>query len=191
MPAKLAKLTFDLILYGGPGSGKTTIANLIAPKFGLHHFSGGQILRELAKQKTPLGREIKSRIEAGKLINNKLNQLILDQVVDTIPARQHIVFDAFPRTMAQAKWFDKYLASCKRESILIYLQVDLPIIRARLAERGRADDKDRAALARRLATFNRNAKGILAHYQRQKRLLVIDANGTPQEVVDNIICSFK
>ncbi len=191
MPAKLAKLTFDLILYGGPGSGKTTIANLLAPKYGLHHFAVGQLLREIAKQKTPLGLEIKSKIEAGKLINNKFNQQILDQVVDAVPAHKHIVFDGFPRTLVQAKWFDQYLEDCKRQSILVYLQVDLPVIRARLSERGRADDKDKAALSRRLATFKRNSKGIIAHYQRQKRLLVIDANGTPEEVVDNIICNFK
>ena len=67
-----------IVLLGPPGSGKGTQAELIYKKFNFFHFSTGNILRNEVKEKTKIGQEIESIINAGKLISDK----IIIQIVD-------------------------------------------------------------------------------------------------------------
>lgn len=185
-PSKLVATT-DFVLYGGPGSGKTTLANLITKKVGLHHFYVGDILRKLSEKNNDLGRTIARYIDKGRLIPNKLNQNILDTTLSGLPTKQHILFDGFPRTVSQANWFDWYLGTKNRQSVLVYLDVPPKLLRARLLSRGREDDKDITIINRRLATFYRHRKKILDHYRRTNRAITVSGVGTPNEVLEKIM----
>ena len=55
----------NLIIFGPPGAGKGTQSNYIVKKYNLFQLSTGEILRNEIKNKTKLGVEISSIINAG------------------------------------------------------------------------------------------------------------------------------
>ena len=57
-----------LILIGIQGAGKSTQGNLLSQKLDIPYLSSGHIFREMAKEKTPLGRFLKETMNAGALI---------------------------------------------------------------------------------------------------------------------------
>ena len=46
----------NLVLFGAPGSGKGTQSAKIIDKYGLHHISTGEVLRDHIKRGTELGK---------------------------------------------------------------------------------------------------------------------------------------
>ena len=72
-----------LVLIGIQGSGKSTQGNLLSKQLGIPYLSTGHIFRQIAKEKTALGRYIKETINAGllvpdektiEIVNNYLNK---------------------------------------------------------------------------------------------------------------------
>jgi adenylate kinase len=53
----------NVILFGPPGAGKGTQADNIARVFNLHKVSTGDLLRDEIKNKTDLGKKIKSIVD--------------------------------------------------------------------------------------------------------------------------------
>ena len=92
-----------LILLGGPGAGKGTQATYITEHFRVPQISTGDMLRAAVKAGTPLGRQAKSVMDAGRLVSD---DLILDLVKERIAepdCANGFLFDGFPRTIAQAE----------------------------------------------------------------------------------------
>ena len=92
----------NLVLLGPPGSGKGTQAERIAEEFNLKVFSTGDILRQLAKEETPLGRKIKEILRRGELVPEEIMAEILADFLSKV-GREGILFDGYPRNLAQAK----------------------------------------------------------------------------------------
>ena len=85
----------NLVLLGPPGSGKGTQAERIAEEFNLKVFSTGNILRQLAKKETPLGRKIKEILRRGELVPDEIMAEILADFL-TKEKREGILFDWLP-----------------------------------------------------------------------------------------------
>jgi len=92
-----------LILLGGPGAGKGTQANFITAHFGIPQISTGDMLRAAVKSGSPLGRNLKSVLDAGHLV---ADALIIDLVKERIQQPDcagGFLLDGFPRTIPQAQ----------------------------------------------------------------------------------------
>jgi adenylate kinase len=92
----------QVILLGGPGSGKGTQAQFITEKFGIPQISTGDMLRAAVREGTPLGLEAKKVMEAGQLVSD---QIILGLIKERIlhdDCQNGFLLDGFPRTIAQA-----------------------------------------------------------------------------------------
>ena len=91
----------NIILFGAPGAGKGTQANLLIKKFDLIQISTGDILREAVKRKTELGKKVESIMANGDLVPDEIIfSLISDRLNDkdikvilnlTIPAAHYSV----------------------------------------------------------------------------------------------------
>ena len=99
----------NIVLVGPPASGKGTQAKMLAQKFDLVHISTGDLLRNIATQKSKLALEIKSLIDNGQMVSDELITELLKQHLDTIDHKNGILLDGYPRTVKQAKTLNQFL----------------------------------------------------------------------------------
>jgi len=93
----------SIVLFGPPGAGKGTQAQRIMDSTGLPQVSTGDMLRAAVAAGTPTGMEAKNYMESGQLVPDEvIINLIRDRVQDA-DASNGVMFDGFPRTVAQAE----------------------------------------------------------------------------------------
>jgi adenylate kinase len=97
-----------VILYGPPGSGKGTQANLLADKFGLVHFDTGKFLEAIvhdpARQKEKAIRRERKLFDTGMLMTPSFVLGEVKREVKKIAgAGLGVVFSGSPRTMYEAE----------------------------------------------------------------------------------------
>ena len=121
----------NLVLLGGPGSGKGTQAEAICKQFSLPHISTGDLFRENIKKQTELGRLAKSYMDRGELVPDDVTERMVSSRLEQPDARAGFVLDGFPRTVSQAEALDEILLGLNRKITgVIHLQVsDEEIIR--------------------------------------------------------------
>jgi len=126
-----------VVFLGPPGSGKGTQAKLLHQKRGGFYFEGGDVLRRRAKENTSLGKKIKGIIyQQGKLVPDALMKKILEDWLAGKDVKQGIIFDGFPRSLAQYQIL-KEILSKKVEKItkVIFLKVSESVLINRLLAR--------------------------------------------------------
>lgn len=202
-----------VILFGSPGSGKGTQAMLLADALGVKKISLGDILREEVKKNSYLGQEVKSYMERGVLVPDKLVSRVIEDNVD----KGGFLLDGYPRNLDQAKELDEIL---KRKSSdidsVIYLDIDEQTIVDRLSKRrickscganyhlkslpskkeGICDkcgselmqrkDDDPQVVKKRWAVFIEEVDKILDFYQKKKKLIKVNGRGGIEEVFERV-----
>jgi adenylate kinase len=91
-----------LILLGAPGAGKGTQATSICQKYGIPQVSTGDMLRAAIKAGTPVGRQVKTVMESGRLVSDDLIINLVKQRIAQPDCAKGFLLDGFPRTIPQA-----------------------------------------------------------------------------------------
>jgi adenylate kinase len=126
----------NLIFLGPPGAGKGTQAHRLAARFGIPQLSTGDILRKAVADGTPLGKQAKGLMDAGKLVPDELVNGIVEEALQDKAAQRGFLLDGFPRTVAQATALDEMLARRgRRLDFVICLQVPVETLVERLSGR--------------------------------------------------------
>lgn len=100
----------NLLLIGPPNAGKGTQATLLSDYYGIPHLSTGNLLRENIEQGTELGKIAKSYVESGQLVPDDLVIDLVEQAILKIDLNKGVLFDGYPRNIAQAENLDALLA---------------------------------------------------------------------------------
>ena len=88
----------NVVIFGAPGSGKGTQSEKLIEKYGLHHISTGEVLRDHIARKTEIGKLADTYISKGQLIPDSLMISILEDIIDNEPkAKDGVILDGFPR----------------------------------------------------------------------------------------------
>lgn len=181
----------NIILFGPPGSGKGTQAEKLIDKYKLVHISTGDLLRAEIAANSPLGREAKSFMDAGKLVPDEVVIGMISKKLDENTTAGGFIFDGFPRTIAQAEALDKLL-NAKNYPItrVLSLQVSEPELIKRLLNRGktsgRSDDQDEATVRNRLEEYRKKTFPVADYYDKQHKLSNIAGEGTIDEIFNRL-----
>jgi len=119
------------IIFGAPGSGKGTYATRLQAKLGVEVIAMGDIFRDIMKQDTTLGKKVKSYVENGLLVPDKIVTEVLKKRLASIPKGKGFILDGYPRTLEQAKALKKVT----KIDVVILLTVPDWIIIERLSTR--------------------------------------------------------
>ncbi len=98
----------NLILLGPPGAGKGTQAARLANERNMIQMSTGDMLREAAGSGSELGKRIAAIMESGDLVSD---EVVIALIAEKLSGdrRGGLIFDGFPRTLAQADALDRLL----------------------------------------------------------------------------------
>ncbi len=123
----------NLVFLGPPGAGKGTQAKRLSQEMGLLHISTGDLLREAVRKETDLGKKAKEYMEKGELVPD---DLIIALIEEVMPAGGGVIFDGFPRTIAQAEALDRMLSGKGLDlSKVIFFDVEDDLVVERLSGR--------------------------------------------------------
>ena len=100
-----------LLIMGRPGAGKGTQAANIKEYYNIPHISTGDMFRAAMKNGTKLGLLAKSYMEKGALVPDEVTIGIVEERLQEDDCKNGFLLDGFPRTIAQAEAFDKFLNS--------------------------------------------------------------------------------
>ena len=178
----------NIVNFGAPGAGKGTQSDFIVEKYGLTHISTGDLLRKEIADQTELGKRIKSIMDAGQLVSDE----IVIEMIDNAIARdtKGILFDGFPRTVAQAEVLDELLAKHGR-SLTCMVRLDVPSdeLIHRMLERakvsGRSDDNEET-IKNRLAEYEKKTLPVADYYSKQGKELKINGLGDIKRISEDI-----
>ncbi len=182
-----------IILFGPPGAGKGTQANLLIEKFEIVQISTGDMLRDSVKNDTEIGKKVKSIMENGELVSDDLMiSLISDRIIQK-DCLNGFILDGFPRTLAQAKALDDML-NIKKINIDHVLQIDVnqDLLLSRIEKRAVEnenvrDDDNSKVLKNRLQVYNDQTIPVLKYYENMDRLKKVNGMLSINEVFQSIL----
>lgn len=166
-----------VLLFGAPGTGKSTYAKYLAEKTGSTWVSTGGILREKAQ----VDEEIKKTLESGKLVpDDRVDQILFTKLEEL---GCDFVLDGYPRTLQQMGTFLKFLGErrCRIDKIF-HLSVPVEVLVSRVMARGRADDTPET-IKQRFEVFERETKEVINSFEKTG-ISVTEIDNTP--IVDQV-----
>lgn len=183
---------FNLVIFGGPGSGKGTQSDLLIEEYGLFHISTGEVLRDQISRGTELGKIADSFISGGNLIPDDLMISILGKVLDENADKvaNGVIFDGFPRTIDQAKALTTLLEERNMKlNVVIGLEVADEELTKRLIKRGqdsgRSDD-NAETIKKRLDVYHNQTSPLRDFYINEGVYAAIEGNGSIADIFADI-----
>jgi adenylate kinase len=204
----------NLLLYGAPGSGKGTQANMLRSHFGIPHIATGDMLRAEIQAGTELGRQAQPILAAGQYVSDDIMIAMIHNRLRQPDCERGFIIDGFPRTVPQAEALDRLMEEMGRAfDRVIYLKVDIEELLRRLSGRlvcplcqrtytpgtpafeadgsalvQREDDKAEAVKPR-IEIYLQKTIPVLDHYRGGGLVSEIDGRGTIEEITRQVLAA--
>ena len=183
----------NIVIFGAPGSGKGTQSERIVEKYGIDHISTGDVLRAEIKAGTQLGAQAKKLIDNGQLVPDALIVDMLASKLDSLTGGKGVIFDGFPRTIAQAEALKAMLAQ-RGQEVTAMIELDVPEeeLMDRLIKRGaasgRADDNEET-IKKRLVVYREQTAPLKDWYKNDGKHCYINGLGDLDRISADIMAA--
>jgi adenylate kinase len=179
-----------ILMMGPPGVGKGTQAAILAASLQVPAISTGDMFRALKASHSALAAEVRSRIDAGRYVDDELTNRVVAERLLREDCRDGFLLDGYPRTLPQLDFLHRWLAERdKSVDAVLLLEADEEVTARRMAARaaleGRADDTVETFRVR-LQMYAEQTKPLLDVYDRLGLLRRIDGSGTVDEVAERV-----
>ena len=192
----------NIVIFGAPGAGKGTQAQLLAEKYDFLHISTGDLLRQEVAMETAMGLRAKAIMNRGDLVGDDIVVALLARALanrSTLPdpdaavdpwdrerkgephRPEGCIIDGFPRTVQQAQTLEFLFGKLQRK-IDCVVAIDVPReelvrrIHERAAISGRADDTEEV-IRHRIELYDQPTQPVLDYYRVSGMLVSIDGSG--------------
>ena len=112
-----------LVIFGRPGSGKSSLAEKLGQDFEYKLIRTGEMLRDAIRKHDYLGGRVESHLAQGDLVPDSLIFELLEQNLKS-PGSSRLLFDGFPRTMGQVPLLEQFEQRLNFR-IECYLEIDV------------------------------------------------------------------
>ena len=204
----------NLLLYGAPGSGKGTQANMLRTHFGIPHIATGDMLRAEIQSGTEFGRLAQPILAAGQYVSDDIMIAIINNRLRQPDSKRGFIVDGFPRTIPQAVALDTLMEGLgRRFDRVLYLKVDTGELLRRLSGRlvcpkcqrtyppateacaadgselVQRDDDKAEAVKPRIEIYLQKTIPVLEHYRGEGLVSEIDGTGTIDEISRQVLAA--
>jgi adenylate kinase len=182
-----------VLLFGAPGAGKGTQGNMLGSIPGFHHFSTGDMFRNLDPH-SQIGQTFLGYSTKGELVPDELTVELWRKNIEAQhtlglfrPHHDMLVLDGIPRSAHQTSLMDEHIRVL---GIIVLEAADpqqmLTRLRRRAQREGRPDDGKESVIRRRLEVYAAETQPVLDRYPGE---LVhrIDAIGSPARVLERVL----
>ncbi len=181
-PEVLEPAPMQLVLMGGPGSGKGTQASFLKETYSIPHISTGQLLRDEVAAGTELGKRVEGVMARGELVDDETVLALVRDRLQKPETAAGFILDGFPRTREQVDGLEALLQNRPDPRITaILLEVSDEEMLRRLMARGRADDTE-DAIRSRIEKFHVETVDAIGFYEERGQLLRIDGEQPIEDV---------
>lgn len=181
-------MTTRLVIFGPPGAGKGTQAEILASNLNIPTISTGDLFRSHMSEGSELGHLAATYIARGALVPDEVTVGMLRERLEAKDVNNGFLLDGFPRNVAQIDSLDDLLGE-DGLSAVIQLEVPEQELITRLVRRGeesgRSDDNEEV-IRKRLAVYEEQTAPVAEKYRQRGQLITIDGTGTVEEISDRI-----
>jgi adenylate kinase len=208
-----------IVIIGAPGAGKGTQSRLLSEKYGYPQISTGDILREMARADTPLGRKVKEIMAEGSLVPDDILAEIIRARTSKPDCSGGYILDGYPRTLDQARLLEDLASRQGNQICLAHIVVSEDVLFKRLTGRRACPscgeiynihfrppevdnvcDLDGAPLAqrsddhpepvsRRFEEYKRSTEPLIDYYRQSGRLIEINGELPAPEVFEKLLAA--
>lgn len=175
-----------IILIGIQGAGKSTQGNILSEKLGIPYLSTGHIFREIAKEKSALGRKVKEIMTAGLLQPDDLTVAVVEKYLKKPEYEKGYIIDGFPRTLEQVEKFKNHVDN------VVYLKISDNEALKRLAFQnhdGSRPDATAEAIKKRIELFHEVTEPVIDYYRQKNILVEVDGERSIEQISKEILRS--
>ena len=180
----------NLILFGPPGAGKGTQAKYLVNKLNNFQISTGDILRNEIKKNSTIGKKIIDDMNDGNFVSDEIVNELIKNIVFDPQKRNKLIFDGYPRSVAQAKNLNSILNETNQKiDFIFFLNVSKETIIQRIEKRKileeRSDDKLNI-IVKRYDAYMKTTRPVLDFYSENPNFYEIDGSQTIEDITAKI-----
>ncbi len=126
----------NIMFIAPPAAGKGTQAELVVEKYNIPHISTGDILREISREDSEIGKYVYETLASGKLVKDEITYQLVEQRLSRDDCKNGFIIDGFPRNIEQAYEYDNILKRLNYEiGNVILINVDENTLEKRITGR--------------------------------------------------------